>query len=337
MRGDRPALSAAGNFAYEARQVRIGLMVEGQNGLTWERWSHILALAERLRFPSVFRSDHYFIGRQQQDSLEAYLSFAMAAQNTSTIRFGPMVSPVTFRFPADVGRMAAQIDTLSGGRFVMGLGAGWNDAEHRAYGITFPPVKERFDRLEEAIQLMKALWAGPADFEGKHYRLEGADCQPRPASGRPPILIGGGGEKRTLKLVARYADEWNSVNLGVDAYRAKVEVLERHCEAEGRDPATIARSMMAFAIVGPDEASIDAATRRLMGMFGAPAGSTTEDFRKGLRERGMLVGGTNEIVDRLAEYAALGMEEVQMQHFEFDSDAVPEYLAAEIAPKVADF
>ena len=121
------------------------------------------------------------------------------------------------------------------------------------------------------------------------------------------------------------------MNLGVDAYRAKVQVLERHCEAEGRDPATIARSMMAFAIVGPDEASLDAATRRLMGMFGAPAGSTPADYRQGLRERGMLVGGTSEVVDRLGEYAALGMEEVQMQHFEFDSDVVPEYLAAEIA------
>ena len=108
------------------------------------------------------RSDHYFIGRQQ-DSLEAYLSFAVAARETSTIRFGPLVSPVTFRSPVDVGRMAAQIDQLSGGRFVMGVGAGWNEAEHQAYGINFPPVKERFDRLDEAIQVMKSLWGpGPA-------------------------------------------------------------------------------------------------------------------------------------------------------------------------------
>lgn len=142
----------------------IGLMVEGQNGLTWERWIHILRLAERLRFPTVFRSDHYFIG-PQQDSLEAYLSFAVAARETSSIRFGPLVSPVTFRSPVDVGRMAAQLDQLSAGRFVMGMGAGWNEAEHRAYGIPFPAVKERFDRLDEAIQVVKALWApGPASF-----------------------------------------------------------------------------------------------------------------------------------------------------------------------------
>ncbi|MCL4241451.1 MAG: TIGR03560 family F420-dependent LLM class oxidoreductase [Dehalococcoidia bacterium] len=217
--------------------MEIGLMVEGQNGLTWERWIHILKLAEQLGFPTVFRSDHYFIG-PQQDSLEAYLSFAVAARETSSIRFGPLVSPVTFRSPVDVGRMAAQIDQLSAGRFVMGMGAGWNEAEHRAYGIPFPPVKERFDRLEEAIQVVRALWApGPASFEGKHYRLEGADCQPKPTAGGPPLLIGGSGEKRTLKLVARYADEWNAVNVAPEGYAGKVEVLKRHCEAEGRDPA----------------------------------------------------------------------------------------------------
>jgi alkanesulfonate monooxygenase SsuD/methylene tetrahydromethanopterin reductase-like flavin-dependent oxidoreductase (luciferase family) len=154
--------------------MRIGLMIEGQNGLTWERWSHILQMAERLKFPSVFRSDHYFIG-PQQDSLEAYLSFVLAARETSTIRFGPLVTPVTFRAPVNVARMAAQIDLLSGGRFVMGMGAGWNEAEHSAYGIPFPPVKERFDRLEEAIRLTRALWAGPATFDGRYYQLREAD------------------------------------------------------------------------------------------------------------------------------------------------------------------
>ena len=161
----------------------VGLMVEGQNGLTWERWSHILALAERLGFPSVFRSDHYFIG-PQQDSLEAYLSFVVAAQATQRIRFGPLVTPVTFRHPANVARMAAQIDQLSGGRFVMGLGAGWNEAEHRAYGLPFPSTRERFDRLEEAIQISKALWTSDtATFAGRYYQLDGADCLPRPAAG----------------------------------------------------------------------------------------------------------------------------------------------------------
>ena len=316
--------------------MRIGLMVEGQNGLTWERWSHILAMAERLEFPSVFRSDHYFIG-PQQDSLEAYLSFVIAASQTKNIRFGPLVTPVTFRPPADIGRMVAQIDQLSGGRFVMGLGAGWNEAEHRAYGIHFPPVKERFERLEEAIRLIRAMHQpGPATFEGSYYQLREADCQPKPVAGRPPLLIGGTGEKKTLKLVARYADEWNAVNLGVDGYRAKLAVLDRHCQAEGRDPATIRKSMMVFGIVGGTEADLDASTRRVMSMFGAPAGTSLPDFRSGMKARGMVSGGTDEVVDQLGQLAELGLEEMQFQHFTFDSDSVPEYLAAEVAPKVRD-
>lgn len=312
-------------------------MVEGQNGLTWDRWIHILRLAERLNFPTLMRSDHYFIGRQQ-DSLEAYLSFAVAARETSRIRFGPLVSPVTFRSPADVGRMAAQIDLLSGGRFVLGLGAGWNEAEHNAYGIPFPPIKERFDRLDEAIRLLRALWSpGPATFEGRHYRLAGADCLPKPAAGRPPILIGGGGEKRTLRLVAQYADEWNAVNVSPEAYAAKVSVLESHCEAVGRDPATIARSMMTFAIIGPDAASLDHATERMMGMWGAPAGTSPADYRETLRRRGMIVGGKAEVVDACGRYAELGMHEIQFQHFNFEDDTVPEFLASEVAPAVARF
>ncbi|HJN91412.1 MAG TPA: TIGR03560 family F420-dependent LLM class oxidoreductase, partial [Dehalococcoidia bacterium] len=229
----------------------ISLMVEGQNGLTWERWSHILALAERLHIPSVFRSDHYFIG-EQQDSLEAYLSFVMAASETEHIHFGPLVTPVTFRRPVDIGRMSAQIDALSGGRFVCGLGAGWNEEEHTAYGLPFPAVGERFDRLENAIQLMQALWTqSPATHDGAFFSLKEADCLPRPASGRPPLLLGGTGEKRTLKLVAQYADEWNATRLTVTDLAQKNEVLAAHCENVGRDPGTIRRSMMTFGVIGP--------------------------------------------------------------------------------------
>jgi len=315
--------------------MQIGLMVEGQNGLTWERWSHILQLAERLGFPTVMRSDHYFIGKQQ-DSLEAYLSFVLAARETSKIRFGPLVSPVTFRSPIDLGRMAAQIDLLSGGRFAMGVGAGWNEAEHNAYGITFPPVKERFDRLDEAIQVLQALWApGSADFEGKFYQLRGAECLPKPAAGRPPILIGGSGEKRTLLLVAKYASEWNAVNLSPEQYAAKVKVLEAHCETVGRDPATIRRSMMTFAVIGPDAHALDRATERMMGMWGAPPGATLEQYRETLRKRGMIVGGKAEVVEAMGRYAELGMQEIQFQHFNFDDDTVPEFLASDCAPAAA--
>ena len=294
----------------EAIAMDIGLMVEGQNGLTWERWSHILALAERLQFPTVFRSDHYFIGRQQ-DSLDAYLSFVMAASQPKTIRFGPLVSPVTFRSPVQVGRMAAQIDRLSGGRFVMGMGAGWNEPEHKAYGIPFPTVRERMDRLEESINVVRALWApGPATYTGRYYSLDGADCMPKPAAGRPPILIGGGGEKRTLRLAARYADEWNGVNFGPDVYARKAQVLEQHCEAEKRDPAAIRRSMMIFC--------------RWEDLL--PKWSTQQGE--------VIANGVDQLLDVIGQLGRSGLQEIQFQHFDFDDDSVPEYLASEVVPRV---
>jgi F420-dependent oxidoreductase-like protein len=310
----------------------VGLMVEGQNGLTWERWRHILALAERLGFPSVHRSDHYFIGTQQS-SIEAYLSLAVAAVETSRIRFGPLVSPVTFRQPVDVARMAAQLDQLSGGRFKLGVGAGWNEAEHVAYGLPFPAVRERLDRLEEALRLMRALWSeDEATFEGRYYSATGATMLPRATRGRPWVTIGGAGERRTLRLVAEHADEWNCVALTPEAYRAKRDVFERHCADVGRDPGTIRRSMMIFGAMGRTEADVELALQQLPGRV---AGPLDAELRARLRSRGMLVGTTDEVVDQIGQLARAGIEEVQLQHLDFDSDDGPEFIAAEIAPRVA--
>lgn len=318
--------------------MRVALMVEGQNGLSWERWRHILQLADRLNFPSVFRSDHYFTGpieTNQQDSLECFLSFVMAAEQTSNLRFGPMVTPVTFRRPVDVGRMAAQIDQFSGGRFVMGLGAGWNQAEHDAYGLDFPPTKERFDRLEEAINLMRALWApGESAYQGEYYQLDRADSQPKPEDGRPPILIGGGGEKRTIPMAATYADEWNCVSLTPDAYAHKRDVMARACEANDRNPDEIEHSMMMFHAIGTPDL-IEAGGRFAQGMFGRP-GQSLDDFLTEFSSMGRLVGGADEVVDALGKLAEAGVCEVQFQHFMFDRDDVPEFLARDVAPQVAD-
>ena len=285
----------------------VGLMVEGQNGLSWAQWRHILALAEDLGLPSVHRSDHYFIqASMQQSSIEAYLSLAVAAVETSRIRFGPLVSPVTFRHPADVGRMAAQLDLLSGGRFKLGLGAGWNEPEHAAYGLPFPPPKERLDRLDEALRLMRALWTqGDATLEGRYYSLYGADMLPKPPAGRPWVLIGGSGELRTLRRVAEYADEWNCTSLTPEGYAVKVEALERHCADLGRDPASIRRSMMIFDAVGATDDAVDRALARLPQARGA--GGATAELRQRLRERGMLVGTTDEVVHQLGTLAVVGL------------------------------
>ncbi len=318
--------------------MRVALMVEGQNGLTWERWRHILQLAERLEFPSLFRSDHYFTGpieSAQQDSLECFLSFVMAAGETSSLRFGPMVTPVTFRRPVDVGRMAAQIDQLSGGRFVMGLGAGWNQAEHDTYGLDFPPTRERFERLEDAINMMQALWnPGQSSYRGQYYQLDRADCLPNPEAGRPPILIGGGGEKRTIPLAAKYASEWNCVSLTPEAYRHKRDVMARACEAIDRDPDEIQHSMMMFHAVGTPEL-VEAGGKFVQRMFGGQ-GRSLDDFLAEFKALGRLVGGADETVDALGRLAEAGVAEVQFQHFMFDRDDVPEFLARDVAPQVAN-
>ena len=271
-------------------------------------------------------------------SLEAWLSFAAIAREPHSYRFGALVTPITFRRPVNDARMAAQIDLLSGGRFVMGLGAGWNEAEHRAYGIPFPPTRERFDRLDEAARLMRALWTErPASFEGRFYRLEEAGYQSQPEPGRPPLLVGGAGERRTLRIAAEHADEWNCVTVTEpEGYAHKVEVLERHCEDVGRDPATIFRSMMAFPIAAPNERALRAVTSKTMAHFGLDPDASPRVMLERMEGRGIMSGTTDEVVEKLGKLAELGLEEMVLQHMDFDSDEAPEYFASEIAPRVAE-
>src|SRR5438874_11612950 len=181
--------------------VRIGVMIEGQEGLTWDRWFRIADRVETLGLDSLWRSDHFFslMGHPERPALECWSSLTALAQRTKRIPFGPLVSPMTFRHPALLARMAAAVDGLSGGRLVLGLGAGWNDAEHAAFGIPLPPLPERFDRLAEGIAVIKALWrGGPVDFDGRYYQLRGAAGYPRPVQQPMPLLIGGDGEVRLL-------------------------------------------------------------------------------------------------------------------------------------------
>jgi F420-dependent oxidoreductase-like protein len=314
--------------------VQLGLVVEGQDGLDWARWREIIAMAEGHGFASLFRSDHIFVGNQQE-SLEAYVSLTLAAAESSTVRIGPLVSPVTFRSPSELARMAASIDVLSGGRFVLGLGIGWYEEEHRAYGIPFPPVGERFDRLQECIEVCRALWAAnPATYDGEYYKLRDADCLPRPTNGTIPVLIGGVGEKRALRIVATYADEWCSECLSVEDYAHKVNVLERHCETVNRDPATIRRSMVVYGDVVPSMRRIArGVAKRALDVTGVRT-SAPQPFEPRGRAGGFVIGGRQQIVERLGEYAALGLQEAIFRYEDFDRTITPDYLASEILPAV---
>lgn len=312
----------------------IGLMVEGQYDLTWERWIHIYELADRLGFPSLFRSDHYFIGTQRE-SLDTFASLAVAARETKSLRLGPLVSPMTFRSPVELARTAVSLDHLSKGRFVLGMGAGWHQPEHDAYGFHFPEVPERANRFVEGVEVVKHLWSqGESSFDGRYFHLRDVDMQPKPQSGRPWLLIGGSGPKRTMPTAAKHADEWNTVNAEISVYAQRAERLDACCEAIGRDPATIKRSMMTFGLVGPT----DQAVSRIAD-FAAPnigRGLDGKGLLAAAPERGLIHGTKDQIIEQLSKLAELGVSEVEFQHMDFDNDEVPEFLAQEIAPAVKD-
>lgn len=319
--------------------MQLGLMLEGQEGLTWGRWRRYAERAEALGFESLWRSDHFFslMGHPERDALETWVSLADLASHTSRLRFGPLVCSMTFREPSLLARMSAAVDDLSGGRLVLGVGAGWNVAEHQAFGLPFPPVGQRMAMLEEGIQVIKSLWTGEkASFDGKHYHLRDAEMHPTPAQRPgPPILVGGSGEKRTLQIVARYADEWNAINLTPEAYTQKTAVLERHCAAEGRDPRTIARSMMCAFIIGRDDAEIRRCVEGLQQVLTPMAGQPAAEVPAAMRARGWLVGTPEQAVEQLQALARVGVQRVMLQHHNQADEEVIELIAREVMPAVA--
>jgi alkanesulfonate monooxygenase SsuD/methylene tetrahydromethanopterin reductase-like flavin-dependent oxidoreductase (luciferase family) len=242
---------------------------------------------------------------------------------------------MTFRHPALLARMAAAVDLLSNGRLVLGLGAGWNEEEHAAFGITLPPMRERMDRLEEGLGVIRALWAGgPVTLDGRYYPLRDATLLPGPAqSPGPPILIGGDGEVRLLGIVARHADEWNSHARGVDAYRAKRARLEEHCRAVGRDPDRIGRSVMTGVLIARDPAGVAERGRWLRSFLPSATSIPGERVPDQMRERGWLVGTPDAIAGQVREWERAGVQRLMLQYFDLD-DTEGLSLLAEVARSV---
>ena len=302
--------------------MRIGVMIEGQEGLTWDRWFRIADRVEALGLDSLWRSDHFFslMGHPERPALECWSSLTALAQRTQRIRFGPLVSPMTFRHPALLARMAAAVDGLSDGRLSLGVGAGWNEAEHEAFGIGLPPLKERFDRLEEGIAVIKALWSGgPVDVDGRYYRLQRAAALPRPVQRpAPPLLIGGDGERRLLRIVAKEADEWNSHAPGLEAYRGKRVRLEEHCRAVGRDPDAIHRSWMGGIVIGRDAPEVLEKGGWMQSFLAALSGISPRSAPDELRRRHWLVGTPDEVGSQLDAWSAVGVERVMLQWYNLD-------------------
>lgn len=302
----------------------VGLMIEGQDGLTWPRWSNLLRAAESFGFSSVFRSDHFTNpAPPDKPSLELWPSLTYAASHTAGIEFGPLVTPVTFRLPAITARNAAAVDDLSQGRLVLGLGAGWNEREHRAFGVPFPASRTRSEMLEEYVQVVRRLLRSdqPSRFDGQHYRLEDALLLPRPTrSGGPPILIGGNGPTQTLPLAARYADEWNAVMIRPTAFRDLNERFGRLLDEAGRPRHAVRRSIMLGTLFARDEGALQEqlAARQL-----------TLDAAL---ERALVVGTPAMWIEQLQAYAEAGAERVMLQWLEQDNLDDLEVIAQHVLP-----
>ena len=227
--------------------IDIAIMIEGQDGLNWDKWKQIARLVEDLGFFGLFRSDHFSNKFPPlKDSLELWTSLTWLADHTTELEFGPMVTPASFRHPVFTARMGKDVDDLSGGRLTLGLGAGWQELEHEIFGFELLPIMERFDRFEESVEVVTQLLRSddPVDYHGEYYTLQGARLLPTPSRpGGPRILIGGNGQTRTLPLAARYADEWNAVFIPPKTFADLNERVSELVEEVGRSQSSLRRSL----------------------------------------------------------------------------------------------
>jgi F420-dependent oxidoreductase-like protein len=301
----------------------IALMVEGQDGLTWERWQRIGQAAESLGFAGLYRSDHYTNAKPpDKESLELWVSLTWLAGHTQRIEFGPLVSPVSFRHPTMTARMATAVDDLSGGRLHLGLGAGWQEREHTNFGWNLLDVPERFARFEEGLEVISLLLGSdePVDYEGVYYELHDAILLPRPQrAGGPPLLIGGNGPQRTLPLVAKYAQEWNGVFIAPQTYAERNRLLDELLAENGRAASEVRRSLMTGCVFGHNASALQAKLARYEGASAAD-----------LNDRGLVAGDGEQVQEQLARYAAAGVQRIMLQWLDLDDMEGLEALASAV-------
>jgi F420-dependent oxidoreductase-like protein len=308
-------------------------MIEGQEDVTWEDWQALAGACEEHGVEALFRSDHYLSvdGRGGRGSLDAWATIAALAALTSTVRLGTLVSPATFRHPSELAKVVVSADHVSGGRVELGVGTGWLEAEHEAYGFPFPPLAERMSLLEEQLAVMTGHWGGgPFSFEGRRYLVRDLDALPKPVqSPRPNLIVGGSGRRRSLALAARFADEYNTVFKTADECREIRSDLDAACRREGRDP--IPLSLMTGLLAGEDRADLLERAGRLAEWRGHPGGA--ESFLGAVPES-WLAGTVDEVTIGLRELAEAGVERVMLQHLLHRDLAAVELIGRRLAPAV---
>lgn len=308
-------------------------MIEGQEGVSWEQWVAIADRCEAAGVPTLFRSDHYQnLDGDHPDrvALDAWATLCGLAALTSRLRLGTLVSPASFRHPSELAKVAVTADHISDGRIELGLGAGWNEREHAANGFPYFDLPTRMDVLEEQLQIIHGHWAtGPFSLEGRHYRVDRLDAQPKPIQRpHPPLLLGGRAGPRACALAARFADEYNTVSSTPAELRARRQRVLAACERLGREPMPV--SVMTAVIVGHDAGELADRVARVAATLDA---TSTEIIER--RSQGWIIGTVDQVVEQLAELRDAGAARVMCQHHVHEDLDSIEVLGREVAPRLA--
>lgn len=305
------------------------VFVEPQQGASYADQLAVAQTAESANYSAFFRSDHYLAmaGDGLPGPTDSWVTLAGIARETSTIRLGTMVTSATFRHPGVLAISVAQVDEMSGGRVDLGIGAGWFEAEHDAYAIPFPPLGERFDRLSEQLEILTGLWSTPVgetfDYTGGHYSIKNSPALPKPAqTPHPPIIIGGGGPKRTPALTAKYATEFNIPFVDLDTLKTQYGRVAAAVDEAGRAPDSLTYSAAFVVCAGRDDAEI---AKRA-----AAIGREVDELRGG----SPVVGTPAEIADKLGPFAEAGVQRVYLQLLDMSDLDHVEFFAAEVIPQL---
>jgi F420-dependent oxidoreductase-like protein len=291
----------------------LSLMIEGQEGVTWPQWRALAEACEEHGVSTLFRSDHYqnLDGQHpERGSLDAWGTIIALSALTTKLRFGTLVTPTSFRHPSILAKLVVTADHVSGGRIDLGLGAGWHEGEHAAYGFPFLPAAERIDVLEEQLQILVGTWSEEEfSFEGTHYALSGLNAQPKPVQNpHPPVILGGNAGPRAAALAARFADEYNTPFASLEQIRERKAKIDQACEEAGRDP--IPFSVMLGAVLGADPAEVEERARRVAEASGQDAGELVRN-----PPAGWIVGTIEQVAEQLAPIREAGVSRVMCNQF----------------------
>jgi alkanesulfonate monooxygenase SsuD/methylene tetrahydromethanopterin reductase-like flavin-dependent oxidoreductase (luciferase family) len=317
--------------------VALSVQIEIAGGLSWGRWKRIVAEVDRLGYRGLYICDHFYPGNAgYADSVEISLAFGYLADHSPRLEFGSLVAPVSFRHPVWLARQAMALDDLSGGRFILGVGAGWMEREHVAFGYELGDKRTRMARLAEALEVITRLTrnAEPVSFDGTFYKLQDAVLRPRsPRPNGPRIMVGGAGPMRTLPLTAKYADVWNTGGRSPETFAETSALLDECIAKAGRQPGDVRRTLMVQVICYRNDGELAGRIRHVAkpDPDASPAATLAA-----LRERSpnIIVGSPQQVIDRIGAYGRAGVEEIMVQRLDLDDDEGLRIIAEDVLPKV---